>query len=61
MIVLKTFIEFFLRTFYIIDEADESNLVFPALNIFEVLLTLYVIYCTFMFCSCLTQGLIYEY
>ena len=59
----KTLLEFFLHAFYFVDEAtsEEANLIFPALDIFEVLLTLYALYCTFMFCSCLQQGLIYEY
>ena len=51
---VKTLLEFFLHTYYFTDyDSDEANLIFPALDIFEVLLTIYVLYCTFMFCSCL--------
>ena len=58
----KTVIEFILHKFYsnsVLNE--ESNLVYAALDIFEVLVTMYVLYSMFMFCSCLGQGLIYEY
>ena len=53
--LIKTLLEFFLHTYYFVDGAmsEEANLIFPALDIFEVLLTLYALYCTFMFCSCL--------
>lgn len=54
MTFVKTLLEFFLHTYYFTDyDSDEANLIFPALDIFEVLLTIYVLYCTFMFCSCL--------
>ena len=61
--IVKTLLEFFLHTYYFTDvnTSEEANLIFPALDIFEVLLTIYALYCTFMFCSCLQQGLIYEY
>ena len=59
--VAKTVVEFLLRKFYVDDAGDEADLVFPALDIFETLITLYTLYCMSMFCSCLAQGLIYEY
>ena len=58
---IKTLGEFFLRAYYVFEDAEEASFVYPALDIFEVLLTLYALYCSFMFCSCLAQGLIYEY
>ena len=58
----KTIIESLLHMFYVKgDLNEETSLLFPALNIFEVLVTLYAIYKTYMFCACLGQGLIYEY
>ena len=59
--VMKSLSEFFLNKFYVADTSETAVLVYPALDIFETLLTLYTLYCTFMFCSCLGQGLIYEY
>jgi hypothetical protein len=48
----KTLLEFFLHAFYFVDPESNAtaNMIFPALDIFEVLLTLYALYCTFMFC-----------
>ena len=60
--IVKTLTEFFIRNYYVVSEnSDGASLIYPALDIFEVLMTMYALYCAFMFCSCLAQGLIYEY
>ena len=59
--VIKTLTEYFLRSYYVLENSEEALLVYPALDIFEMLITLYALYCAFMFSSCLGQGLIYEY
>jgi len=53
MTFIKTTTEFLLRKFYMQDVAETAVLIFPALDIFETLLTLYTLYCTFLLCSCL--------
>ena len=59
--VVKTLVELLLKTLYVSQVNEEAYMIFPALDIFETLLTFYVLYCSFMFCSCLAQGIIYEW
>ncbi len=59
--VIKTILEFIMRKYYVSETSETASMIFPALDIFEALLMLYVLYCTLMFCACLAQGLIYEY
>ena len=61
MSLAKTITEFVLRKFYMETIQENAVLIFPALDIFETLLTIYTLYCMFLLCSCLQQGLIYEY
>jgi len=61
MTCLKTLTEFILRKFYLDDIPQTAVLIFPALDIFEILLTLYTLYCILLLCSCLAHGLIFEY
>ena len=54
IVFVKTITEFLLRKFYMNDNINENAvLIFPALDIFETLLTIYTLYCMFMLCSCL--------
>ena len=54
MTFVKTMTEFLLREFYMQDNISETAvLIFPALDVFEMLLTFYTLYCTLLLCSCL--------
>ena len=61
IVILKTISEFSIRYYHLFEENEQIYFVQPALDVFELVLTLYTLYCTLLFCSCLTQGLIYEY
>ena len=59
--VVKTLVELLLRTMYVSQVRDDAYLIYPALDIFETLMTVYVLYCSLMFCSCLSQGIVFEW
>ena len=59
--VVKTLVELLMRSMYADQLSDEAYMIYPALDIFETLLVLYVLYCTFMFTTCLAKGIIHEY
>jgi len=61
MTFVKTIAEFLLQQFFFKDISETAILIFPALDLFETLLTCYTLYCTFLLCSCLAKGLIFEY
>ena len=61
IVILKTIAEFSLRYYHLFEDNEQIYFVQPALDVFELVLTLYVLYCTLLFCSCLSQGLLYEY
>ena len=50
IVIIKTVIEFLLRAFEVVENNEDMVLIYPAMDIFEALLTLYTLYCTFMFC-----------
>ena len=50
IVIIKTVIEFLLRAFEVVENNEDMVLLYPAMDIFEALLTLYTLYCTFMFC-----------
>lgn len=61
IVILKTITEFSFRYYNLFEENEQIYFVQPALDVFELVLTLYTLYSTLLFCSCLTQGLLFEY
>ena len=54
IVILKTISEFSIRYYHLFEENEQIYFVQPALDVFELVLTLYTLYCTLLFCSCLT-------
>ena len=61
LVIAKTMAEFFFIYYELFETNEQIYFVQPALDVFELVLTLYTLYCTSLFCSCLTQGMIFEY
>lgn len=61
LVIAKTLTEFFFIYYGTFEKNEQVYFVQPALDVFELVLTLYTLYCTYLFCSCLSQGLIFEY
>ena len=49
VMILKTITEFLLHTYGVFEGTDEGTIIYSALDIFEVLLLIYVLYCACMF------------
>ena len=57
LVIAKTLMEFFFICYGTFEKNEQVYFVQPALDVFELVLTLYTLYCTYLFCSCLSQGL----